>query len=293
MAGLRSNDSIPAARTSMTPITHLFVPATRTDRIAKAFDAGAHAVIVDLEDAVAEHDKPGARAQLAYFLSSSTTPVWLRVNSVLAAGFADDLALVRTFSTRLSGVMLAKAESCANIDALRIDASPGLPVIALIETARGMLSLGDICAHPLVTRLAFGSIDLARDLGCDDDWDVLAPARLQLVLQSTAAGLYPPIDGVTLALDEPQAVTRDAARAARIGFGGKLCVHPFQLRPALEGFAPLESQLAWAMQVLALSVAGSGAQRLNGQMVDRPVIDRAQQIVQRHKAAGVLAPTSV
>ncbi len=273
----------------MTPITYLFVPALRTERIAKAFAAGAHAVIVDLEDAVDIRDKSRAREQLDDFLSSSPQPVWLRVNAVSTPWFADDKALIEKHCRQLAGVMLAKTESGADIDALEFDGAPALPVIALIESARGVLRLGDICTHPRLSRLAYGSADLSRDLGCEDDWDVLAYTRMQLVLHSSAARLAPPIDGVTFALDQPEVVQHDAVRAARMGFAGKLCVHPSQLQPTVKGFAPSESQRQWALQVVAAADAGSGAQRLNGQLVDSPVIALAQQILQRHEALEAIA----
>ncbi len=268
----------------MTPVTYLFVPATRTERIAKAFAAGAHAVIVDLEDAVDAADKAAARAQLDAFLTASVQPVWIRTNAVSTPWFEDDVALARKHASRIAGVMLAKTESARNVDAVNESAngSTNIPVIALVESAAGVLALDQICAHPRVTRIAFGSADLSRDLGCEDAWDTLQFARAQVILHSAFRQLNPPIDGVTFALDTPAIVQQDAALAARHGFGAKLCIHPSQLSPTLQGFAPTAQQLQWAGAILEAASAGSGAQRLHGQMVDRPVIERARQILQRH-----------
>lgn len=270
----------------MTPLSYLFVPATRTDRIAKAFEAHSDAVIVDLEDAVDASQKQSAREQVqAYFDShrGTTQTVWLRINAVATPWFADDLALVNRHHPGIAGVMLAKTESDADLDALQTALALPLPVIALVESAKGILSLASISHHPSVTRLAFGSADLARDLGCEDAWDTLLHARMQMLLHSTCAGLEAPIDGVTFSLDDAARVSFEASRAARAGFGAKLCIHPAQLAPTHAGFAPSPEQVQWASRVLDSGAAGSGAQRLNGEMIDKPVVERAQKIMARHQ----------
>lgn len=262
------------------PITWLFVPATRPERLAKAFAAGAHAVIADLEDAVDAQDKTRARAGLEEALKAGPhrPNLWLRINAVGTPWFEADLALVHRYQTALAGVMLPKTESAADLHALAC----AMPVLALIESARGLLALGDICQHPQLARLAFGSVDFSRDLGCEEQWDVLLQARMQIVTHSAAARLGAPVDGVTLALDVADHAASDAARAAQLGFGGKLCIHPSQLAPVVRGFAPTPEQVQWATRVVALSrVVGSGAQRIDGQMVDRPVIDRARAVLDR------------
>lgn len=275
----------------MTPLSYLFVPATRTDRISKAFAAGAHAVIVDLEDAVDASDKLLARQQLqAYFKvhSGDAPAVWLRVNARGTPWFDDDIALINSQRTAIAGVMLAKTESAADVDALKAALILPAPLIALVESARGILSLDAISQHPSVTRLAFGSADLARDLGCEDAWDILLHARMAMLLHSTQAGLEAPIDGVTFSLYEAALVQSESNRSARAGFGAKLCIHPAQLAPTHAGFAPSLAQVEWANRVLALSDTGSGAQRLDGEMVDKPVLECARKIIERHQRCGPL-----
>lgn len=270
----------------MTPLSYLFVPATRTDRIPKAFAAGAHAVIVDLEDAVDASEKLAARSELqAYFKAQPglVPPVWVRINALATPWFADDVALINSHHTSIAGVMLAKTESGADLDALQRALTSPLPVIALVESARGVLALDSISQHPSVTRLAFGSADLARDLDCEDAWDLLLHARMQMLLHSTSAKLEAPIDGVTFSLNDAALVTAEASRAARAGFGAKLCIHPAQLEPTHAGFEPSAAQVAWATRVLQSGTAGSGAQRLNGEMIDKPVLERAQKIMDRHQ----------
>lgn len=265
--------------TASDPITWLFVPATRPERLAKAFAAGAHAVIADLEDAVDAQHKASARAQLDAILSRGPQQgLWVRINAVETPWFEADLALVHQHRHVLAGVMLSKTESIADLRALDCE----VPVLALIESARGMLALGEICRCAHLARLAFGSVDFCRDLGCEDDWELLLQARMQIVMHSAAARLPAPVDGVTLALDAADHVARDAARAVRLGFGGKLCIHPTQLASVMQGFAPTAQQVQWATRVVALSQqAGSGAQRIDGQMVDRPIIERARAVLKR------------
>lgn len=264
------------------PVTYLFVPATHPARIDKAFASGAHAVIADLEDAVDATAKDTARQQLASYVHADKR-VWVRINAVGTPWFADDLAFLKQHRSALAGVMLSKTQSAADLQQL----DGVLPILALIESAKGLLALPEICSFPGVVRLAFGSADLSRDLGCEDAADVLAPMRAQLVIHSVAAGLDAPVDGVTFALDNPQRVEADATLAARCGFGAKLCVHPAQLDAVLRGFAPSEAQCQWAQKILEAAAVGSGAQRLNGEMIDKPVIARAQAILERRKNAGL------
>lgn len=261
------------------PVSYLFVPASRCERIAKAVAAGAQAVIVDLEDAVDPAHKAEARAQFASYLQTSALKPWLRINARGTSWFEDDMALVAQSAAQLAGVMLPKTESQHDLAA--VQARTALPLIALVESARGILKLADIALHPGLHRMAFGSADLARDLGCEDSWDSLSHARQSMVLHSAACGLPAPIDGVSFVLDQAEPVRDDAARAARHGFGAKLCIHPAQIAPTHAGFAPSPAQLQWAQAVLAAADQGSGAQRVGGQMIDRPVIERARQILSR------------
>ncbi|MEO7941579.1 MAG: aldolase/citrate lyase family protein, partial [Burkholderiaceae bacterium] len=138
------------------PVTWLFVPATRPERLAKAFAAGAHAVIADLEDAVDAQDKASARAALEQLLAAGAPAknLWLRINAVGTPWFEADLALVHRYPSALAGVMLPKTECAADLHALDC----AMPVVALIESARGLLALADICRHPQLSRLAFGSV---------------------------------------------------------------------------------------------------------------------------------------
>jgi citrate lyase subunit beta/citryl-CoA lyase len=260
------------------PILHLFAPADRPDRFDKALRAGADAVIFDLEDAVAPERKALARdalAAAAEIIAAAPCGVVLRVNAAATPAHAADCALAA--GLKLSAVLLPKAESAEAVNAVR--ARTGHPVLALIESARGLAACRAIAG--VAERLVFGSIDFAADLGCAHTRDALIAARLELVLASRLAGLAAPVDGVTAEIGDPAQARADAAYAASLGFGGKLLVHPSQIAPAREGFAPSAQELAWAERVLATP---GGATRLAGEMIDPPVRLRAEQIRRRASA---------
>jgi citrate lyase subunit beta / citryl-CoA lyase len=118
------------------------------------------------------------------------------------------------------------------------------------------------------------------DLGIDGEGEELLYFRSQLVLVSRLAGIQPPVDGPCTALDDAAQLSADTLRARRLGFGGKLCIHPKQVAPVNAAFAPSPEELAWAKRVLAAAAASDGAAvALDGKMVDRPVILKAEQIV--------------
>lgn len=258
----------------------LFVPADRPERFAKAFAAGADAVIIDLEDAVAPGMKDQARAALLTarnVLAAAASPCLLRLNPEGSVFHEADLEACRGLA--LQAVMVAKVESAAAVH--RVAAATGLPVFALIESARGLAAAREVAATG--ARLAFGSIDFAADLGCAHTREALLLARAELVLASRLAGVPAPLDGVTAGIRDLEPVRDDAAYAASLGFGGKLLIHPAQLAPAATGLRPTEDEIAWAARVLAAGREG-GAAVVDGGMIDAPVRLRAEQIERRARA---------
>jgi citrate lyase subunit beta/citryl-CoA lyase len=262
----------------------LFVPADRPERWTKAFASGADAVILDLEDAVVASAKPGARRALregSDAIASSPCPVLVRVNARSGEDHLLDMDAIRGLG--LAAVMLPKAETAADVEAT--SAATGRPVVALIESARGLAAARTIAAA--CARIAFGSIDFAADMGSAHTRAALASARSELVLASRLAGRAAPIDGVTTSIKDPDLIRADAAHACELGFSGKLLIHPAQIAPALDGFRPSEDDVAWAERVLATR-GGVGAAAVDGAMVDAPVFLRAEQIARR--AARFRAP---
>ena len=264
-----------------TACSWLFVPATRPERIPKALDCGAHMVIVDLEDAVAPNDKRAARTQLASALSAERRVV-LRINAADTPWFDDDLAFAAQ-QPGVAGVVVSKSES---VDVLQHIAAcaPRLALLPLIETARGIAVAETLALHAGVVRLLFGSIDFRLDLDLGDDDESLLYFRSHLVLASRRAGRAAPVDGVSLSLDDDAALRADTARARRLGFGAKLCIHPRQVGVVNHGFCPTPEEVAWAQRVVALAEQGDAVAVMDGRMVDRPVIEQARRVLARQAA---------
>ena len=281
------------------PCTYLFVPGNRPERFAKALAAGADRIIIDLEDAVAPADKATARAAIAQWMGGvASTPdvrsqVLLRINDAATPWHADDLALVR--SVQAPCVMLPKCEAASQVAQVLTHLAAGATVLALVETARGLLALHEIAAAPGVARLAFGSLDYMVDLDIPSLRDeghqgataagggasnvALDFAAVQIAIASRAAGLPSPVAGVTPELDAAR-VTADMLHARTLGFGAKMCIHPSQVAAVRAALLPSAQELAWAQRVLqAWDASGGGAIQVDGKMVDRPVVLKAQRIV--------------
>ena len=259
------------------PVSYLFVPATRPERFDKALSAGADRVIIDLEDAVAPADKESARAALAAWLSADK-PVAVRINSADTEWFAGDLSLCAHGG--VAEVILPKAGDIA--DVRRVIAAGAKAVMLLIESAQGIANLSELSRLERVTRLIFGTIDFCVDLGIEGDDRELDYFRAQLVLTSRLAGLAPPVDGVTTAIDETTVLEADALRGKRFGFGAKLCIHPKQVATVNACYLPQQEEVVWAMRVMEAAGAADGAAvKVDGKMVDKPVLIKAERILQR------------
>jgi citrate lyase subunit beta/citryl-CoA lyase len=259
---------------SSTAVTPLFVPGNRPERFAKAAASGADAVIIDLEDAVAPEEKEAAR-RAAAAVALEGIEVLVRINAAGTPWHAEDLAALA--SARIAGIILPKAEDPATLAAIRAALGDGRAVIALVESACGIAAARKLARG--AARLAFGSIDFAADLGCAHTRNALLMARLELVLASRLAGIAAPIDGVTATISDDTLTEADARHAAELGFGGKLCIHPRQVAPALRGFAPDAEEVEWARKVIA--AGGEGAVAVGGMMIDAPVRLRAERILSR------------
>lgn len=268
----------------MQPRTYLFVPGNRAERFAKALASGADAIVLDLEDAVAAGAKDEAREAIARWwreaAAADRARVAVRINDPRAAGFADDLRLLR--EARIAGVMLPKAESAAHVQAVRA-AVPDARVLALIESARGVANAHEVARAPGVDRLVFGTLDYALDLDLDiaAGAEGLGHAAGVLAIASRVADLPSPVAGVTPQIDDERRLLADLAWSRRFGFGAKLCIHPRQVAPIHAALAPDAQAVEWARRVLAAEAASPGAAQLDGRMIDRPVVLQARRTLQR------------
>lgn len=256
----------------------LFVPGDRPERFAKAFASGAHVVVIDLEDAVAPAAKDGAREMLRRWAHPDRTVV-LRINGADTPWFDADLAIAGL--PGVIAVMLPKAESAQTLT--RVRAAGARALVPLVETASGFAAIDEVACAEGVARVAFGSIDLRVDLEMGDAReDDLLFFRSRLVLASRLAAIGAPVDGVTVHFEDAALLADDVHRARRLGFGGKLCVHPRQVDAVNQGFAPSQAEIDWARRIIAAAApAGGSAVSLDGAMIDRPTVLRARSVLAR------------
>lgn len=261
--------------------SYLFIPGNRPERFAKAYAAGADVVIIDLEDAVADADKPQAREHVRTAVAGGAR-VCLRINAYGSPWFADDLALLS--SINVESVMLPKAETLEPFLALREVTQA--PIIALVETALGIHQVLIVAQAPGVQRIAFGSVDYQLDVGCDGSDDALLYARSQIVVASRVARIEGPIDGVSVSIDNQDAIRHEASHGKALGFAGKMCIHPRQVPLVNQVFSPSEREMAWAREVVqAFALSHDGAVQVRGEMVDLPVLLKARKIIAQGESA--------
>jgi citrate lyase subunit beta/citryl-CoA lyase len=276
--------------------TLLFTPGNHARKVAKVFDAGADAVILDLEDAVAIAEKPATRATVVAALKVRPAPRkplgYVRVNAMSTPyAYGDFCAIVGPW---LDGIILPKLESKEELFAAdwllgELERNAGLAqgsidLLPIIETAKGEQALMEIAtASSRVKRLSFGAGDYTLDLG--RTWSLgeaeLLPMRHTMVSVSRAAGLEPPIDTVYIYLKETEAYAQSCQTAQALGFQGKLCIHPGQIEVTNATFTPSADQIAYARKIVAAfeeaEAAGSASIQVEGYFVDYPIVEKARR----------------
>ncbi|MFJ5955731.1 HpcH/HpaI aldolase/citrate lyase family protein [Paenarthrobacter sp. NPDC092416] len=281
-----SHDAEAATPFTMGPAL-LFCPADRPERFGKAADR-SDAVILDLEDAVAPADKQRARGAILAQLGTGGESAELdpsrtivRVNPVGTAEFEKDLHSLA--HTPYRTVMLAKAETAEQLRALA-----GYRVIALCETAAGIVNAAAIAAEPNVVALMWGAEDLLASLGGlssrNDDGGYRAVAlhsRSAVLLAAKAAGKEA-IDSVYVNIPDLEGLLEESRDAVASGFGAKACIHPNQVAVVREAYAPSLEDLAKATELLeAASAAGTGVFQFEGKMIDGPILKHAEATLRR------------
>jgi len=203
--------------------------------------------------------------------------VLVRINAGGSDWFERDLAACA--AAGINGVILPKAERVSEA-VVSLCRHRGIAFFPLIETAVGMAQCEAVAATACVRRLMFGTIDFQFELGIDGDGDELLAFRSRLVLASRLAGIQSPVDGPCLSWEDQALLKSDSERARRLGFGAKLCIHPKQVAAVNAAFAFGEAEIAWAHKVLdAAKRSGGAALAVEGRMIDRPVILKAEQII--------------
>jgi citrate lyase subunit beta/citryl-CoA lyase len=256
--------------------SYLFAPGHNEKLLSRVFDAGADAVMLDLEDAVPPDAKEQARALVADVLLDRSA--WVRINAVGTDVAAADLDAVAGLA---AGIRIPKVQSSSDVRWV-IDRAPDTPVICALESARGILAAEEIASVPGVRHLSLGGVDLRRDLGAGDGNLQTLYARSHLVVVSRATGLGAPIDSVYPRLNDDAGLRAQTEFARSLGFFGKSAIHPRQLATLHEVFTPSSEELEWARTVLdAFEASGGDAVKLpDGEFVDLPVAERAQRVLE-------------
>lgn len=265
----------------------LFVPGTSRERFPKAFASGADAVVLDLEDGVDAARKAEAREAVGEWLATAPAdgPARLvRVNGAASEFIDDDLDWLSSIEGLFDALVLPKVETPEEIAGIAHRAE-STPIVPLLETARAILHARDIVtAGPVIPAVLFGAEDLTAELGIPRtvEGDELIVARGLVVLAAVSVGADP-IDAVLVDIENPERLRKDAKRARAVGFTGKMAIHPDQVSVINETFSPSADEVAAARKILeageAASARGEGAFRLDGRMVDAPVIRRAQRVL--------------
>ena len=270
----------------------LFSPGDSASKLRKAPTSGADVVVFDFEDGVAPERKPEARETVSELLADPAfdpdCEVWIRVNPdpETAGADLDALDSLDAVDARApDAVALPKVEATSDVDTIvELLAGRGLdcPLIAIVETATGVLSARDIGGADPVDALCFGAEDYAADVGAgrtEEGTEVLY-AREHVVAAAAAAGVDA-IDTIFSDFEDEAGLRADARFARQLGFDGKFAIHPVQVAPINAAVAPDPEEVAWARRVLAArdEHPGEGVFRVEGEMIDAPLLARAERIV--------------
>lgn len=274
----------------------LYVPAHQQKHVGSARVREADAVILDLEDAVPPESKATARAALDAAVKAVGRwggDVLVRVNAETGLIEEDIRAAVRP---GVCALVLPKAESADEIR--RIDdlvqaaeRQAGMPeggtrLLVLIETAKGLMVLPSLLeASARIIAVNLGNEDFARDLGVEPSEDVLRLPRQQMVIAAAASGVAPlGLVGQATRFDDLDGYRELAIRSRRLGHVGAACIHPSQIAVLNAVFAPSETEVGEALAIVdAARMAGAGAFALNGRMIDKPILSRAQALLERRR----------
>ena len=275
--------------------TYLFAPGNHERRVEKALGLGSDVVILDLEDAVAVSEKEKTRQLITKRLQQTRNcAVFVRINAYdTDFCFGDIYSIV---SENLDGIVLPKLESAAdlksvdwflgNLERERDLTLGSIELMPIIETAKGAVAIRDIAkASSRVRRLAFGGGDYTKDLSME--WTLTEeerlPIRSEFVLASRYGELEPPIDTVFIHIKEHTAYLKSCQNVLKLGFQGKMCIHPDQVAVTNKTFTPSNEEVVWSKRVISeferAEAEGVASIQVDGYFVDYPIVEKAQRIV--------------
>lgn len=257
----------------------LLVNGAQFDKFTPAARSRADIVVLDIEDAVAPSGKAAARDNVRRWLDGGNSD-WVRINGFGTPFWADDLAMLSGSS--VGGVMLAMVESVDHVtETARL--LPGVPIVALVETARGLERITEIASAKGTFRLAFGIGDFRRDTGFGENPMTLAYARSRFTIAAKAAHLPGAVDGPTVGSSALK-LSEATAVSAEFGMTGKICLTPDQCPTVNEGLSPSQEEISWAREFFA-EFERDGGEIRNGS--DLPRIARANKIMELARAYGI------
>lgn len=264
----------------------LFTPANRPERFAKAKELGADGIVIDLEDSIALSGKDDARNQVLEYLKTrnkdNTFLQCLRINSIRTRAGLKDLSMLCDNNVRPDILVLPKTESGNEIEIINELFFPNvIPIIPLIESAKGFFQSEKIAKAKNVVGILFGGADFAADLGATMDWDSLYAARAQVVLAAAEAGIAA-IDVPYLQLHDADdtGIIAETKAVKAMGFTCKFAIHPKHIQPIIKTFSPTLDEIEKAKAIVAAYDAAKGnACEFNGKMIDVPVYRSAQRVL--------------
>lgn len=282
----------------MTARSYLYAPASNARILEKVLERGADAVILDLEDGVVTDAKPVARDAVTAFVADlepcrSGPRVLVRINGGGSDAYSE-ADLDAAFAPALHAVVLPKAEDptlvravAARLAELEARSARTAPVglHLLVESAVGLERLPELARCPRVARVGFGAADFGADIGAQAgaDHEAFDYARGRLVAISRAAGIGAPVDSVHLGIDDLDGLRASAERGRAFGFFGKAVIHPAHVAVVNDVYTPDDETLARARAIVAAAedaaANGQGAVRLDGEMIDAPVVTRARAVL--------------
>ena len=257
----------------------LLVNGAQYDKFAPAAQSRADIVVLDIEDAVAPSGKVAARENVQRWLADGKAD-WVRVNGFGTQFWADDLAMLS--ATTVGGVMLAMVESVDHVTETA-KLLPDIPLVALVETARGLERITEIASAKGTFRLAFGIGDFRRDTGFGENPTTLSYARSRFTIAAKAAHLPGAIDGPTVG-SSALILSEATAVSAEFGMTGKICLTPDQCPTVNEGLSPSQDEITWAQEFFA-EYERDGGEIRNGS--DLPRIARATKILNLARSYGI------
>jgi citrate lyase beta subunit len=262
----------------------LFVPGSRPERFEKALAAGADAVCIDLEDAVAPDAKDEARRAVAAFVRDGARKgLGVRINGWASDHFAEDCRALKGLPAAF--VMVPKAENPDQLGEARDRLGDGAPPLwPIIESGEGLRQAWEIADAEGVGGVLFGAADYSAEVGCTLEWDSLLYARGKLAAAAARAGAEL-LDVPYLDVQDTAGLAVSTRKAKALGFTGRACIHPTQVAAVNDVFTPSPEETDRARRVVAaFEAAGGGAALLDGKLIELPVIRAARRTLERAEA---------